>query len=236
MMLQVENLSAGYGSLNVLDRVSLGIEESEVVALFGHNGAGKTTLLKAIFGLLDGIHGEMRFRGESILNTSPKARTSRGIAYVPQGRGVFANLTVAENLRLGLFAAGISADSTEGKRRFERVFQHLPLLRERLHERAGRLSGGQQQMVSIGRALALSPSLLLMDEPSIGLSPRIVQEVMQLVRRLREEAGLAVLLVEQNVRQALRVAQRVYVMKAGTMILESTPKHLTELKSLWELF
>jgi branched-chain amino acid transport system ATP-binding protein len=236
MMLRVENLSAGYGSLNVLDQVSLDVNEGEVVALFGHNGAGKSTLLRTIFGLVGGARGEIRFRGERILNAPPQTLTGRGIAFVPQGRGVFANLTVAENLRLGLLAAGISADSVEGKRRFERVVQHLPLLRERFHERAGRLSGGQQQMVSIGRALALGPSLLLMDEPSIGLSPKIVQEVIQLVRRLRDEAGLAVLLVEQNVRQALRVAQRIYVMKTGVVILETTPQQLTDRKSLWELF
>jgi branched-chain amino acid transport system ATP-binding protein len=235
-MLQVENLSAGYGSLNVLDRVSLAVEEGEVVALFGHNGAGKSTLLKTIFGLIGDAQGEITFRGERILNAPPRTLTSRGIAFVPQGRGVFPNLTVAENLRLGLHAAGISAASAEGKCRLERVFQHLPLLRERLHERAGRLSGGQQQMVSIGRALALGPSLLLMDEPSIGLSPRVVQDVVRLVRQLRVEAGLAVLLVEQNVRQALRVAQRAYVMKAGVVILEATPEQLTARKSLWELF
>jgi branched-chain amino acid transport system ATP-binding protein len=236
MMLRVKDLSAGYGSLNVLDRVSLGVEASEVVALFGHNGAGKTTLLKAIFGLLGDARGEVSFRDENILNQAPKNLTSHGIALVPQGRGVFANLTVAENLRLGLLAAGVKANSAEGERRLERVFQHLPLLRERFHERAGRLSGGQQQMVSIGRALVLGPSLLLMDEPSIGLSPKIVQEVMHLVRRLRDEAGLAVLLVEQNVRHALKVAQRVYVLKAGTVILETTPQQLSDLKSLWDLF
>ncbi|SRR5579875_199897 len=235
-LLEIEGLAVSYGGFKVLDDVSLHVSAKEIVALFGHNGAGKSSLMKAVLGLTPSARGQIKFRGRQITGASTQYLTSLGIAMVPQGLGVFPNLTVWENLKLGMLAANVRAESDEGQKRLQRVFKHLPLLKERINDKAGRLSGGQQQMVSIGRALAAAPSLLLMDEPSIGLSPRVVHEVMELVRRLRDETGVGVLLVEQNVRQALKIAERVYVMKAGKIILETTPEKLTDLKSLWELF
>lgn len=236
-MLEIEGLSAGYPGVPVLNNISLMISDNEIVALFGHNGAGKSTLLKAIFGLLLNSKGKSSFNGQDTLGKRPEQLTRLGLAMVPQDKGIFPNLTVGENLKLGLWASGTMKDSdAESERRLERVFYRLPMLRKRWGERAGNLSGGQQQMVSIGRALLCQPALLLLDEPSVGLSPKMVEETMELVHQLQIDEGISVLLVEQNVNQALAVANRVYVLKNGQIIWQGHPELLKDAHSLWNLF
>ncbi|MCL5043801.1 MAG: ABC transporter ATP-binding protein [Deltaproteobacteria bacterium] len=236
MTLGVEALCAGYAGVPVLRQVSMRVQSGAAVVLLGHNGAGKSTLLRALFGLVAEASGRVWLDGEPVLGLTPAAIAARAVALVPQGQGVFPSLTVAENLRLGLFAAGVAAPSAEGKARLARVFHYLPALRELMERPAGLLSGGQQQMTSIARALVSRPKLLLLDEPSIGLAPAIVREVMRLVGQLSSQEGISVLMAEQNVRPALAVADRVYVMKSGAIVHESDPQALADVETLWRLF
>ena len=234
-MLSVHDFHAGYPSVPVVSGAELRVERGEIVSLFGHNGAGKSTLMKGVFGVLGDCRGEVRFNDAAAAGASTRSLMRRGMVLVPQERGVFPSLTVAENLRMGFWASGESARA-EYDRRLARTLGYLPILDERKDDRAGELSGGQQQMVSIGRALLAGPKLLLLDEPSTGLAPNLVDDIMALVTRLREEEGLSVLLVEQNVGQALAVSDRVYLMKGGRIIHEATPDQLTSSRSLWDLF
>ncbi|ROO26890.1 ABC transporter ATP-binding protein [Salinisphaera orenii] len=234
-MLSVHDFHAGYPSVPVVSGAELRVERGEIVSLFGHNGAGKSTLMKGVFGVLGDCRGEVRFNDTAVAGASTRSLMRRGMVLVPQERGVFPSLTVAENLRMGFWASGESARA-EYDRRLARTLGYLPILDERKDDRAGELSGGQQQMVSIGRALLAGPKLLLLDEPSTGLAPNLVDDIMALVTRLREEEGLSVLLVEQNVGQALAVSDRVYLMKGGRIIHEATPDQLTSSRSLWDLF
>jgi branched-chain amino acid transport system ATP-binding protein len=213
-MLEVEGLVAGYGLTRVLEGVSLSVGQGEVVAVLGANGAGKTTLNMAISGLVRPRAGRIAFAGRSIGGLMPAAIVEQGLIQVPEGRKIFPNLSVRENLELGSYrrARGNRA------RNMARVFDTFPRLRERTGQAAGTLSGGEQQMLAIGRGLMAEPRLLILDEPSLGLSPLLVEEMFALIRRLHAD-GLSILLVEQNVAQSLDVADRAYVLEHGAFAL-----------------
>ncbi|NTW57971.1 MAG: ABC transporter ATP-binding protein [Nitrospirae bacterium] len=218
-MLRIQNLDAGYGNLNVLRRVSLHVKAGEIVTIIGANGAGKTTLLKTVTGLLRSRSGEVLFRGEDIRRIPAEQVVLRGCSLVPEGRQVFAAMPVQENLLLGAYVQHKRGRLDEVKSDLERVYGLFPVLRQREHQLAGTLSGGEQQMLAIARALMARPSLIMLDEPSMGLAPLIVKDIFAIIRRLRE-AGNTVLLVEQNARSALRISDRGYVLETGRIILE----------------
>lgn len=230
----IENVSAGYGPKQVLFDLDLKQGSGELVCLLGHNGAGKSTLLKVLYGLLRPRGGRIYHRGDDFTNAGLAARLAAGIAYMPGGRGVFHELTVAENLRLGLAAALVP--SAERPERLEEVFRALPVLKEFYARRAGLLSGGQQQMLSLGRAILSRPTGLLLDEPSIGLAPKLFQDLLVTIRRMQQEMNVAILLVEQNVREALAVADRAYVMKAGRIVYAGPPSDIADHAKLMELY
>ena len=230
-VLEASDLVAGYGRKQVLHGVSLRVEAGEIVALIGHNGAGKTTLLKTLFGLLPALGGEVRYGGRSITGRRAALNVRDGLSFVPQGHGIFTDLTVRENLELGGYSVG-AADPD----RLAAIYDLFPILKERQDQRAGTLSGGQQQMLALGLALVLRPKLLLLDEPSLGLAPVLVERVLESVQEINRRFGTAVLLVEQNVKQALRIAGRVYVMKVGQISLEDRAEALLERRDLWTLF
>jgi branched-chain amino acid transport system ATP-binding protein len=221
-LLELRDVEARYGPVAALHGVSLTVGEDEVVAVLGANGAGKTTTLRAISGTVR-RSGEILLDGRPIGRT-PEATARLGVAHVPEGRGTFVDLTVEENLRLGAYTrrdGRVAAD-------LDRVLDWFPRLRERLPQQAGTLSGGEQQMLALARALMLSPRLLLLDEPSLGLAPLIVAELFAIVRRLNEEEGLAVLVVEQNATVALDAARRAYVLEAGRVAVEGPSAELRE--------
>jgi branched-chain amino acid transport system ATP-binding protein len=210
-LLSVDNLWVSYGAIHALRGITFYVDEGEVVTLIGGNGAGKSTTLRSISGLLRPTQGIIEFDGQSIEGWPPHRIVQKGVVHVPEGRGIFANLTVEENLRMGAYARrdlnGIRADH-------ERALELLPRLRERLRQVAGTLSGGEQQMLAIGRALLARPRLLMLDEPSLGLAPQVVQTVFQVIREIAG-VGTTILLIEQNASMALRVANRAYVMEVG---------------------
>ncbi len=222
VLLDVEKLDAQYGRIRALDGVSLHVHEGEIVTLIGANGAGKTTTLRAISGLIRPTRGVIRFAGDDLAKRSPDAIVRLGIGHSPEGRRVFARMTVGENLELGAFSRTsrheIGAD-------FERVLMTFPRLRERLQQKAGTLSGGEQQMLAIARALMSRPRLLLLDEPSLGLSPILVQTIFGVIRDINA-GGTTILLIEQNARQALAVANRGYVMEVGKIVYSDTASNL----------
>ena len=232
--LEATDLSAGYGGREVLQDLSLTLHEGEGLCLIGHNGAGKSTLLRALFGLHRPSAGAIRVFGRALPRHTPAALGAAGIALVPEGRGVFPDLTVEEIFGLALWSASVGR--AEGARRIEEVLDLLPRIREFRARRAGTLSGGQQQMVSIARALLTRPRALLLDEPSIGLAPKLFQDLLEPIARLRQERGVAILLVEQNVREAFAVSDRVIVMRSGRFIHEGTPAELSDHTKLMELF
>lgn len=215
-LLAIDGVKVLYGNIVALDGVSLHVEEGEIVGLIGANGAGKSTLMKAVMGLVRVSAGTMTFAGTSLLTRRPYQRAGMGIGYVPEGRGTLRQLTVRENLLMGAFPRG--RDRTIGAD-LDRVLERFPPLAERLSLPAGALSGGQQQMLVIGRALMSKPRLLLLDEPSLGLAPMIAAEIFRTVATLTS-AGAAVLLVEQNAHAALQLAQRAYVIEMGRIVLE----------------
>ena len=221
-MLSVENLEAGYGDVQVLWGISLHVEEREIVALLGSNGAGKTTTLRTISGLLKPMSGRITFDGVDITGRPAHEIVRLGISMVPEGRRLFPKMTVYENLRMGAYLA-----KGDVRDRLETVYSLFPILRERRNQLAGTLSGGEQQMLAIARGLMSSPKLLMLDEPSLGLAPKIVQEVLSAVRQIREE-GVTILLVEQNVQQALSIADRGYVIETGRIVLEGSGKELLQ--------
>jgi len=215
-LLEVRNLRARYGGIKAIMGIDIDVNEGDIVSLLGANGAGKSTLMAAITGVMQkGIEGSIRFEGRELVGLGAEKIVRLGVALSPEGRQLFGDLTVAENLKMGAYtrrdANGIRDD-------WERVMEIFPRVRERLSQPAATLSGGEQQMVAIGRALMSRPRLLLLDEPSLGLSPKFVQEIMRLVRRINQE-GTTVLLVEQNVRQALQISTRAYVMEKGAIQL-----------------
>ncbi len=223
-MLQVERLEVGYGVLAALHGVSLIVEAGETVALVGPNGAGKTTLLKAIAGLLVPKAGVIRWEGESLVAEPPHRIVERGVALVPEGRRLFARMTVRENLELGAFPQRAQAEKPA---RLAQVFQIFPRLKEREGQLAGSLSGGEQQMLALGRALMGGPRLLLLDEPSLGLAPRVVEAIFVILNELHRE-GISLFLVEQNVQAALTLAQRAYLLEGGRIVGEGEGRALLQ--------
>jgi branched-chain amino acid transport system ATP-binding protein len=215
-LLELEDVTARYGPVTALHGISLGVGEGEFVAVLGANGAGKTTTLRAISGSVK-RGGRIAFAGKSIARSSPEATTRAGIAHVPEGRGTLTDLTVRENLRLGAFTRRDRAAIKEDE---ERVLGYFPRLQERRDQRAGTLSGGEQQMLALARALMLRPRLLLLDEPSLGLAPLVVAEIFRIVGELNEREGLAVLVVEQNAALALEASARAYVLEVGKVAVE----------------
>ncbi|HEY0558840.1 MAG TPA: ABC transporter ATP-binding protein [Frankiaceae bacterium] len=220
-MLTIDQVSAGYGRLQVVHELQMTVGEGELVALVGANGAGKTTTLRTISALMRPSTGTISFLGERIDHLRPHEVTRRGLVHVPEGRGLFGPLSVEENLRLGAW----SADSSDFAADLARVQGVFPILEEKAKQAAETLSGGQQQMLAIGRALMARPRLLMLDEPSTGLSPKLTWEVFAAVQAVRD-TGVAVLLVEQNARQALGIADRAYVLESGTTVLEGTGSDL----------
>ncbi len=227
-MLVLKNLCAGYGSFQALFDVTLEVNSGEAVAVIGPNGAGKTTLLRAISGMLPVSSGELTLQGRSLLDVPPHSAIELGIAHVPENRRLFPRMTIAENMKMGAFVPDARAKFEE---RLAFVYELFPQLKERHRQLAGTLSGGEQQMCAIGRALMSGPKLLLMDEPSAGLAPVIVQQVFNLVRRIRAE-GFTVLIVEQNIEQVLQVVDRAYLLEVGAITMSGAADELRHSESL----
>jgi branched-chain amino acid transport system ATP-binding protein len=225
-LLELENVQARYGPVQALHGVSLTVGEGEVVAVLGGNGAGKTTTLRAVSGLVN-TSGEIRFAGDRITRASTERVARAGIAHVPEGRGIFRELSVHDNLRLGAF---LRRDGFEED--YDRVRAHFSWLEDRRDQQAGTLSGGEQQMLAIARALMARPRLLLLDEPSLGLAPLVVREIFRILGELNEKEGLAVLVVEQNAKLALRSSSRAYVLEVGRVALEGPSAELAENESV----
>jgi branched-chain amino acid transport system ATP-binding protein len=224
LVLEVSNLSVFYGKSQALRDVSLKVNEGEIVALVGANGAGKTTLLNTVSGLLRPASGSVEFLGKRIDRLAPHKIMKLGICQIPEGRKLFSDMTVGENLEMGAYT---SAAWKRRKEMLEQVFQLFPVLEERRRQSAKKLSGGERQMVAIGRGLMSSPRLCMFDEPSYGLAPKLFSEVLEVVKRLREQ-GITIFLVEQNVRHTLETADRAYVLENGQIVLEGTGKNLLQ--------
>ena len=220
-ILTIRGLEVGYGTIPALHGIDLEVKEGEIVTLIGANGAGKTTTLRAISGLLKPRKGEILFKGESIGGVKTHLITARGISHVPEGRGIFANLTVQDNLELGGYLRKDKIKPAE----YERVFQLFPVLKDRFKQNSGTLSGGEQQMLAISRALMAKPTVLLLDEPSLGLAPQMVQTIFRVIREINAE-GTTILLVEQNAHMALVTAHRGYVMETGRITISDDTKAL----------
>ena len=221
-MLTIENVSASYGMVQILRDISFHVKEKEVVSIIGPNGAGKTTLVKTITGLLHPKSGAIRFKGENIEKLPPYEIVKKGITLIPEGREIFPRMTVEENLKLGAYTANGKSKVKEAK---ERVYQIFPVLKKKEKALAQNLSGGEQQMLVICRSLMSNPQLLILDEPSLGLAPLIVEKVLDTVRKINEE-GVTILLVEQNIRDSLDIADRGYVLEQGKIILEGNSREL----------
>ena len=221
-MLKVKDIQVYYGMIQALKGISFEINEGEVVALIGANGAGKTTTLHTITGLLRAGKGKISFMGEDITDTPAHKIVKMGMAHVPEGRRVFAELSVYENLKLGAY---INKDKEETQKMLEKIYERFPRLEERKKQLAGTLSGGEQQMLAIGRALMSKPKLIVMDEPSMGLSPQFVDEIFRIIEDIRKE-GMTVLVVEQNAKKALKTADRAYVLETGNIILSGDARDL----------
>ncbi len=224
-LFEIRNLHVYYGFIHALKGISLEVNDGEIVTLIGANGAGKTTTLRTISGLLRPREGDVIFNGESLLKYKPHEIVAKGIIHVPEGRRVFARMTVQENLEMGAYMR----DDKDGiQEDLERVFRLFPRLEERRKQLAGTLSGGEQQMLAIGRALMSRPRVLLMDEPSMGLAPVLVEEIFDTIKELNETQGLTILLVEQNAHMALQIAHRGYVLETGRISISGTAKELAE--------
>jgi len=222
-MLDIEKVTAGYGDMQVLFDVSLNVDEGEVVSLVGSNGAGKTTLLQILSGFVPITSGKITFQGADLMKVKPYHRTDIGIAHIPQGRGILGTLTVKENLILGAYTkkARPHADAN-----IKKAFEMFPILKERQNQLAGYLSGGEQQMLAISRALMINPKLLMLDEPSLGLAPIIVEEMFNIISNVAKQ-GMSILIVEQNLVQALAVADRGYVLETGHIVMSGSAKELS---------
>lgn len=220
-ILRVDGVNVYYGAIHAIKDVSFEVADGEVVALIGANGAGKSTTLKTVSGLLRSTTGSIEFMGEDIMHVLPDKLVSRGLAHVPEGRRVFQQMSVEENLEMGAY----TRPASEVGPGLERVYAHFPRLKERRRQVAGTLSGGEQQMLAMGRALMSSPKLLMLDEPSMGLAPILIEQIFDIVRELHE-AGTTILLVEQNAQMALSVASRAYVMETGRVTLTGTGEEL----------
>jgi len=233
-VLEARSLVAGYGGRPVLNEVSMGVRAGEVLCIIGHNGAGKSTLMRTLFGLTRPVSGQILVDGQELPHHVPRVLAAHGIALMPEGRGIFPGLTVAEMFDLALWSGNIAP--AERPRRIDWVMNLLPPIKSFYGKRAGFLSGGQQQMVSIGRTLLSQPRCLMLDEPSIGLAPKLFQDMLAPIRALQREANMAVILVEQNVSEAMKISDRVIVMKAGQVILETVPEELSDNARLMELY
>ena len=222
-MLEVHEIQTYYGNIQALKKVSLHIDEGEIVTLIGANGAGKTTTLMSICGVTPPRHGEIRFRGQAIQHSSAEQIVTLGVCQVPEGRHIFPQMSVLENLEMGAY---LRADKTGIKADIEQAFERFPILGKRRNQAGGTLSGGEQQMLAISRALLSRPALLLLDEPSLGLAPLIIKQIFEIIKQINEESGTTVFLVEQNANQALKIAHRGYVMENGQITLEDKAENL----------
>ncbi|PKL52354.1 MAG: branched-chain amino acid ABC transporter ATP-binding protein [Nitrospira bacterium HGW-Nitrospira-1] len=230
-MLKIKNLESGYGKLKVLKRVSMHVNPGEIVTIVGSNGAGKTTLLHSIAGLLKARSGEIIFDGQDILRLTTEKIVFMGCSLVPEGRQVFSTMSVKENLLLGAYVQYRKKQKERVRADLERIYDLFPILRERERQLAGTLSGGEQQMLAIGRALMAGPKLIMMDEPSMGLAPLIVKDIFHIILKLRNE-GNTVLLVEQNAKAALSIADRGYVLETGRIMLQGSAEDLLSNKDV----
>ncbi|MEJ2633968.1 MAG: ABC transporter ATP-binding protein [Calditrichia bacterium] len=231
-MLKISNLKTGYGKKLIIDDVSLSVKEGEIVALIGHNGAGKSTILKSIIGVLPKWSGEIRFEN-MLLDSKPHENVRRGISMIPQGSQVFDEMTVQENLEVASF---IFKEKKLIKQRFEDAYRQFPILKERRKQSAGKLSGGEQQMLALGMALIQRPKLLLMDEPSLGLAPALVKDVFEMIRALNRSYGMAILIVEQKVKEALSLANRAYVLRLGKVALQGDASEMAAMGEYKKVF
>lgn len=231
-MLEVKNLQTGYGKKLIVDDVSIKVREGEIVALIGHNGAGKSTILKSILGVLPKWEGSVSFEGH-LLDSKPHINVRLGISMLPQGNLVFDEMTVQENLEVASF---ILKDKKLIKQRMEKVFKRFPILYERRKQTAGKLSGGEQQLLAIGMALIQRPKLLLMDEPSLGLAPAMVKQIFEIITELNEKYKMSILIVEQKVKEVLKIAHRAYVLRLGKVALEGKAKEMSEKGEYKQIF
>ena len=231
-ILELKDVETYYGQIQALRGISIDVKEGEIVTLIGSNGAGKSTTLKSISGLAKVKNGSIHYKGNDITNKPPHQTTLLGLAHVPEGRRIFANLTVKENLLMGAY-------SVKGKKlieeRMEFVFSHFPKLKERLNQKGGTMSGGEQQMLAIGRALMMKPDLLMLDEPSMGLAPIIVDQIFEIILHLNA-MGITILLIEQNAYQALNIAHRGYVIQNGEIVLSGKGSELVENEQIKEAY
>ena len=232
-VLRLSNVESAYGPIKAIRGVSLKVRRGEIATVLGSNGAGKTTILKTISGIIDPRKGSIEFKGEDITAKDPAHIVQQGLSHVPEGREVFALLSVRDNLTMGAYTR---SDRDGVARDLEAVFNYFPILRERAAQDAGLLSGGQQQMLSISRALMASPDLILLDEPSLGLSPKLTKEIFEIVVRINRERGTTILLVEQNANMALNASDYGYVLENGRIVMEDTCAHLREKDDIKEFY
>lgn len=222
-LLELDNIHSYYGHIHALQGISLHVEEGEIVTLIGANGAGKSTTLRTISGLIKPRHGKIRLKEREIAGMPPHEIVALGVGHVPEGRGIFPRLTVRENLEMGAYSIN---DPAEVDRRMEAVFELFPRLKERLSQKGGTLSGGEQQMLATARGLMLKPRILLMDEPSMGLAPVLVETIFEVIQKLNRDEGTTILLVEQNALMALSIAHRGYVLQNGRIVIDDTAQNL----------
>jgi len=232
-MIELKDVVGGYGQKRVLNEVSLYIKHSEIVGLVGPNGSGKSTVLKSIYGLVKVQSGDIFFQGIKIQNRKPSVNAAKGIGYVPQGNKIFDRLNVQENLELGGF---FLRDQKELNQRIDQIYRLFPVLAANRTKIAGKLSGGERQMLGISRGLIMNPKLILLDEPSIGLAPKLVRQTMELINKIKIRFDTTILVVEQNVREVLKVVERVYVLRLGKIILEETKVGAGSEKKIKEVF
>ena len=232
-VLVIQGLNAGYGRKQVVFDASMHVGRGEVVGVLGHNGSGKSTTIKTVHGVIAPLSGSITYLGKDTTGRGTRRNVREGMALIPSERFVFQDLSVMDNLKLG---GANERDADKREKRFELVFDLFPILKDRSGQLAGTMSGGQQRMVSLGLALMSSPKLLMLDEPSLGLAPTVVEQIFETVRRLADSEGLSVLLLEQNVGQALRIIDRAYVMRSGRVILEETVDELRARGTYWDLF
>jgi len=232
-LLKVENLETYYGPIVAIRGVSFAVPRGAIVTILGANGAGKTTILKTVSGVMDPQKGTVTFQGREIQRLDPDKVTRLGLSHVPEGREVFPFLTVQENLRMGAY---IRQDADGVARDLEMVYEYFPVLRARAEQRAGQLSGGEQQMLSISRALMARPTMMLLDEPSLGLAPKLVKDIFDIIVRINRERGVTVLLVEQNANMALHIADYGYVLEVGRIVMEDTCARLLEKPDIKEFY
>lgn len=232
-MLEIRNIESFYGPIMAIRGVSLDVHSGQIVSILGANGAGKTTLMKTVSGVMDPEKGRITFDGRDIQGSEPHKVVEQGVVHVPEGREVFPLLTVDENLSLGAFTL---SDKAQIERDRELVFSYFPILKERRNQEAGTLSGGQQQMLAIGRGLMANPKIMLLDEPSLGLSPLLVQEIFEILKRLNTEQNMTMMLVEQNANAALELAHHGYVMEVGRIVMDGPSAELLQSKDIQNFY